>query len=68
MVCVVYRPPNVGLSCLENKLMPKYVKTLSLKDIHMVLASDTNCDLLTQKGNVLCLFDSVTDSKCYTID
>ena len=48
---VVYRPPDIGLSCLENKLKPKYVKALSLnKDI--VLASDINCDLLMYKGDV----------------
>ena len=48
---VVYRPPGIGLSCLENKLKPKYVKALSL-DKDIVLASDINCDLLTYKGDV----------------
>ena len=28
LVCVVYRPPDIGLSCLENDLMPKYIQAL----------------------------------------
>ena len=36
---------TIGLSCLENELMPAYVKALSSnKDI--VLTGDANCDLL----------------------
>ena len=36
---------TIGLSCLENELMPEYVKALSSnKDI--VLTGDANCDLL----------------------
>ena len=50
LVCLVYRPPDIGLSCLENELMLKYVKALSLK------AGDINCDLRTHKGNELRLF------------
>ena len=30
LVCVVYRPPETGIACLANELMPKYIKALSL--------------------------------------
>ena len=53
LVCIVYRP-EIGLECLQNDLMPKYVKALSLnRDI--VLTGDMNCNLLTDnpKGNAL---------------
>ena len=54
LLCIVYRPPDIGLSCFENELMPKYVKALSRnKDI--VLTGDANCDLLlkTPRGDAL---------------
>ena len=45
LLCIVYRPPDINLSSLENELMPAYVKALSSnKDI--VLIGDANCDLL----------------------
>ena len=45
LLCIVYRPPDIGFSCLENELMPTYVKVLSRnKDI--VLTGDANCDLI----------------------
>ena len=53
LVCIVYRP-EIGLECLQNDLMPNYVKALSLnRDI--VLTGDMNCNLLTDnpKGNAL---------------
>ena len=54
LLCIVYIPPDRGLSCLENELMPTYVKALSRnKDI--VLTGDANCDLLlkTPKDDAL---------------
>jgi len=57
LVCVVYRPPKSGIACLANKLMPKYIKALSLyKEI--VMAGDVNCDLLVKnpKGDALLSF------------
>ena len=47
LLCIVYRPPDIGLSCLEDELMPAYLKALSQnKDI--VLTGDANCDLLSE--------------------
>ena len=54
LLCIVYIPPDRGLSCLENELMPTYVKALSRnKDI--VRTGDANCDLLlkTPKDDAL---------------
>ena len=46
LVCIVYRPPEIGIACLENELLPKYIEALSRnKDI--VLTGDLNCDLLS---------------------
>ena len=28
LVCVVYRPPEIGTACLENELVPKYIEAL----------------------------------------
>ena len=57
LLCIVYRPPDIGLSCLENELMSTYVKAFSRnKDI--VLTGDASCDLLlkTPKGDALRYF------------
>ena len=52
--CALFTDPRIGLSCLENELIPTYVKALSRnKDI--VLTGDANCDLLlkTTRGDAL---------------
>ena len=57
LVCIVYRPPEVGIACLENELLPKYIEALSRnKDI--VLTGDLNCDLLSNnpRGEALLSF------------
>ena len=57
LVCIVYRPPDIGLNCPESDLMPKYTQALSLnRDI--VLTGEVNCDLLTKnpRGDALCSF------------
>ena len=57
LVCIVYRPPEIGTACLENELLPKYIEALSRnKDI--VLTGDLNCDLLSNnpRGEALLSF------------
>ena len=57
LVCIVYRPPEIGIACLENELLPKYIEALSRnKDI--VLTGDLNCDLLSNnpRGEALLSF------------
>ena len=47
LVCIIYRPHEIGVACLENELMPKYIQALSLnRDI--VVTGDLNCDLLSE--------------------
>ena len=47
LVCIIYKPPEIGVACLENELMPKYIQALSLnRDI--VVTGDLNCDLLSE--------------------
>ena len=57
LVCVVYRPPETGIACLANELMPKYIKALSLNK-EIVVTGDVNCDLLVKnpKGDALLAF------------
>ena len=57
LVCIVYRPPEIGTACPENELLPKYIEALSRnKDI--VLTGDLNCDLLSNnpRGETLLSF------------
>ena len=59
IICIVYRPPDIPTSCLENDLMPSYSHALSFnKDI--IVTGDLSCDLLTgnPKGNALRSFYS----------
>ena len=47
LVCIIYRPHDIGVACLENELMPKYIQALSLnRDI--VVTGDLNCHLLSE--------------------
>ena len=57
LLCVIYRPPDIGHSCLQEELLPKCVQALSLKK-DIVLMGDANCDLLTKnpKGEALSAF------------
>ena len=57
LLCVIYRPPDIGHSCLQEELFPKYVQARSLKK-DIVLMGDANCDLLTKnpKGEALSAF------------
>ena len=57
LVCVVYRPPEIGTACLENELLPKYIEALS-RNKHIVLTGDLNCDLLSDnpRGEALLSF------------
>ncbi|XP_028517192.1 uncharacterized protein LOC114575823 [Exaiptasia diaphana] len=51
---VIYRPPEIGVTCLTEELMPTYIKALALnKDI--IMCGDLNCDLLSTnpKGEAL---------------
>ena len=57
LVCVVFRPLEIGTACLENELLSKYIEALSCnKDI--VLTGDFNCDLLSNnpRGEALLSF------------
>ena len=47
LVCIIYRPPEIGVACLENELMPKYIQALSLNRV-IVVTGDLNCDLLSE--------------------
>ena len=46
LVCIAYRPPEIGLACLVHELMPNYIEALSL-NMNIILTGDLNCDLLT---------------------
>ena len=46
LVCVDYRPREIGTVCLENELLPKYIEALS-HNKDTVLTGDLNCDLLS---------------------
>ena len=62
LVCIIYRPPEIGVACLENELMPKYIQALSLnRDI--VVTGDLNCDLLSEnlKGDALRSFCAIVN-------
>ncbi|XP_074635839.1 uncharacterized protein LOC141894176 [Acropora palmata] len=63
LVCVVYRPPEIGTACLENELLPKYIEALSRnKDI--VVTGDLNCDLLSNnpRGEALLSFCAIVNA------
>ena len=82
LVCVVYKPPDIGVTCLQEELMPNYIQAFSLnKDI--ILMGNLNCDLLcvNPRGEALRSFCSslnatqlvdkptrVTQSKCSLLD
>ena len=57
LLCIAYRPPDIGLSCLVDELMPAYVQALS-QNKAIVLTGDANCDLLSEnpKGDALWSF------------
>ena len=42
LVCIIYRPPEIGVACLESELMPKYIQALSLNR-NIVVTRDLNC-------------------------
>ena len=45
LICVVYRPPNCPISCLEEMLVPNMTHALTLnKDF--LIAGDLNCYLI----------------------
>ena len=81
LVCVVYRLPDIGVTCLQEELMPNYIQAFSLnKDV--ILMGDLNCDLcvnprskalrsLCSSLNATKLIDKptrVTQSKCSLLD
>ena len=44
LVCIVYNSPDMGLSCLQNELMPNYIQALQLnRDV--VVTGNLNCQL-----------------------
>ena len=45
---VVYRPPDCGITCLDNDLIPSIVEAL-LYDKDIFIIGDLNCDLLSEK-------------------
>ena len=48
LLCVVYRPPDCGITCLDNDLTSSLVEALFYdKDIFII--GDLNCDLLSEK-------------------
>ena len=54
LVCIIYRPHEIGVACLENELMLKHIQALSLnRDI--VVTGDLNCHLLSEnpRGDAL---------------
>ena len=54
LVCIIYRPHEIGVARLENELMLKYIQALSLnRDI--VVTGDLNCHLLSEnpRGDAL---------------
>ena len=54
IVCVVYRPPESGILCLNDDLMPNYIHTLSLNK-PIILTGDLKCDLLTDNPRGIAL-------------
>ena len=63
LVCVVYRPPEIGTAALENELLPKYIEALSRnKDI--LLTGDLNCDLPSNnpRGEALLSFCAIVNA------
>ena len=54
LVCIIYRPHEIVVACLENELIPKYTQALSLnRDIGVT--GDLNCHLLSEnpRGDAL---------------
>ena len=54
MVCVVYRPPESGILCLNDDLMPNYIHALSVNK-PIILTGDLNCNLLTDNPRGIAL-------------
>ena len=59
LLCVVYRPPDCEITCLEEYLTPSIIEALLYgKDI--IITGDLNCDLLSNKPESQVLKDLCT--------
>ena len=56
---VVYRPPDCGITCLDNDLTPSIVEAL-LYDKDIFIIGDLNCDLHSEKSESKALNDFCT--------
>lgn len=49
MLCVVYRPPDCEITCLEQYLKPSIIEALLYSKDIIIIMGDLNCDLLSNK-------------------